>query len=203
MKVLILNGSPHVNGDTRYLIDKVKDRLPEDAEYEELQTYHENIKPCIGCNYCCENKGCSIKDRMEIVLKDDYDILIIASPIHMGFVSPPLFSLFTRLNSIWCNNHFLNQPNEQKRKKGILILSGGGTGSPKDAIRISKMAFRQLNVDFDLEKDFISSLRTDTKSVIADQDIPIQIERTVNHILSNSTETEINHIDIEKQKILK
>ena len=52
MKVLILNGSPHRNGDTVSVIKKIKDRLPDDTIYEEINAYEDNIKPCNDCRYC-------------------------------------------------------------------------------------------------------------------------------------------------------
>ena len=38
-----------------------------------------------------ENEGCAIKDKMEIIFKDDYDVLIIASPIYMYNVTSATF----------------------------------------------------------------------------------------------------------------
>ncbi len=84
MKALILNGSPHNNGDTAFVINKVKERFPSDTEFDEINAYKDDIKPCIDCRYCWKNEGCSIKDNMAVILKDDYDVLIIASPIYIS-----------------------------------------------------------------------------------------------------------------------
>ena len=184
MKVLILNGSPHSSGDTVTVINKIKGRLPSDTVYEEINAYNDSIKPCIDCRYCWENKGCSIKDKMELVLKDDYDVVLIASPIYISFVTPPLFSIYTRLNFIWSNKHFLNIPTEMKKKKGILVLVGGGDGSPDNAINISMRTFKKLNADFNLEKDYIYSLNTNTVPAKEDKTIDKQIDNAINHILN-------------------
>ena len=41
--------------------------------------------------------------------------------------------------------------------RGILVLvGGGGEGSSDNAISISRVAFRFLNVDFDIENDYIN-----------------------------------------------
>ena len=181
MKVLILNGSPRSNGDTKYIIDLVKDRFPSDTEFTEINAYQDNIKPCNGCRYCWKNVGCAINDDMNIVLKDDYDVVIIASPIYMSYVTPPLFSIFTRFNFIWCNKNFLNIKKDIKNKKGILILVGGGNGDPDDAISICKKAFKYLGADFDIEKDYIYSLKTDTIPVNDDKKLVKLIERTIEH----------------------
>ena len=163
MKVLILNGSPHSNGNTSFIVNKLK----------------ENIKPCVECRYCWENEGCCIKDKMEVINSDDYDVLVIASPLYMSLLTPPLFSIITRLNYIWCNKHFLKISNNLKKKKGILILVGGGTGTPVYAINTAKLAFTSLNADFDEEKDYIYSLHTDKLLAKDDEEVLKQIDRTI------------------------
>ena len=183
MKVLILNGSPHRNGDTVSVIKKIKDRLPDDTIYEVINAYKDNIKPCNDCRYCWKNKGCSINDKMSLVMKDDYDILLIASPVYMSFVTPPLFSVYTRLNYIWSNKHFLNISTVMKKKKGLLVLVGGGEGAPDDAIKMSTKILKKLNAEFDLEKDYIYSLNTDNIPAKDDPTIDGQIDIAINHVL--------------------
>ena len=121
---------------------------------------------------------------MSLILKDDYDVVLIASPIYISFVTPPLFSIYTRLNFIWSNKHFLNITNDFKKKKGIIVFVGGGDGAPDNALSISMRTLRKLNADFDIEKDFIHSLNTNTISVQDDKTIDDQINTAINHILS-------------------
>ena len=182
MKVLILNGSPHNNGDTAYIINKLKEKLSVDTEFEEINAYNDEIKPCLDCRSCWKNKGCSISDKMDLVLKDDYEVLVIASPIYISYVTPPLFSIFTRLNFIWCNKYFINVSNDFKRKKGILILVGGGDGSPDNAINISMNTFKKLNADFDIERDYIYSLQTNSIPAKDDPNIDKLINNVIDHI---------------------
>ena len=120
---------------------------------------------------------------MDVLLKDDYDVLIIASPLYMSFVTPPLFSVISRLNFIWSNRFFLKIPKEMKAKKGILILTGGGDGSPNPAISIAKTAFHFLNAGFDPALDCIQSLNTNSVPVQDDPDLAGQINRAINHII--------------------
>lgn len=160
MKVLIINGSPHKHGDTAYMVSKFKEKFSEDTIFEELYLYDENIKPCMDCRYCNRNIGCVIKDKMDIIVNDDYDVIVMASPIYMYNMTPPVFSMITRLNYIWSNKFFLKKELKLKRKKGILILAGGGDGNPTHALDMAKLLFKYLNVDFDIEKDYIYSLKT-------------------------------------------
>ena len=183
MKVLILNGSPRSNGDTAYILEALKSRFPCGTEFETMNTYAADIQPCNDCRYCWEKEGCCIKDEMEILWKDDYDVLIIASPLYMSFVTPPLFSVISRLNHIWSNHYFLKTPMSLKPKKGILILAGGGDGSPDPAVRIAKTAFRFLNAEFHPASDYIRSLHTNTVSVQDDPDLAGQMDIAISHMI--------------------
>ena len=177
MKVLVLNGSPHNNGDTAYILNRIKVRFPSNTIYEEIKAYYSDIVPCNDCRYCWNNIGCSKKDQMDLILKDDYEVVIIASPVYMSFVTPPLFSIFTRFNFMYSNKHFMNQPYTMNNKKGILVLTGGGDGSPDDAIKISKNIFKKLNANFDIDKDYIYSLNTDTLPASEDSNINNLIDK--------------------------
>ena len=182
MKVLVLNGSPRRDGDTVYIINKLIKQFPHNAEFTTLNAFDLNIRPCDDCRYCWKHGGCCIKDQMSILLEDSYDILVLASPLYMSFITPPLFSIISRLNVIWANHCFLNTPNTLKAKKGILILTGGGDGSPNPAISIVKTAFHFLNADFDPASDYIHSLKTNTVPVRDDPDVNRQIENTIKHM---------------------
>ena len=82
--------------------------------------------------------------------------------------------MISRLNAVWSNRYFLKKPCALKPKKGILVLTGGGDGSPDPAIRVVKTAFRFLNVRFEPETDLICSLKTNEIPVrkVQDRDRP-------------------------------
>ena len=183
MKVLILNGSPRADGDTAQILRRLKDRFPRGTDVETINTFEEEIRPCSDCRYCWENEGCCIRDGMDAVMKDDYDVLVLASPLYMSFVTPPLFSVISRLNAIWSNRYFLKTPGRLKPKKGILILTGGGDGSPDPAIRIAQTAFRFLNVQFDPALDYIRSLHTNRVPVGEDPEPAGQADAAVRHLI--------------------
>ncbi len=181
-KVLILNGSPHANGNTAYIIEQLKERLPKDVVIEELNLYQSNIKPCNDCRYCQKKEGCSIKDDMDIVWEDDYDLVVVASPVYMYNVTPPLFALVTRLNMKWCNKYFLKKEYNTKRKKGLLILTGGGSGKPDNAIDSAKIIFKILNTDFDINNDYIFSLNTNNLLAKKDSKVIPLLDKAIKKI---------------------
>ena len=114
---------------------------------------------------------------MEKINSDDYDVLIVASPVYMYNVTPPIFSLLTRLNYIWSNEYFLNIKHDLKKKRGILVLTGGGSGKPKHALDTAKLIFKFLNADFNMEKDYIYSLNTNNISAKDDINVNKMIEK--------------------------
>lgn len=176
-KVLIINGSPHKDGDTTYILNEIKKNI--NGDIEQIDAYFDNIKPCIDCRYCWKNEGCSIKDKMDIIYNDDYDTIIIASPIYMSNVTPPLFSIITRMNMLWCNKYFLNKVHNFKKKNGILVLTGGGNGGPEGAIKMAKKMFKYVNAEFDIDKNYIYSLKTNDILAKDDENLKELIEKVL------------------------
>ena len=127
MKSIILNGSPFRNSHTGRLIDEFSKNL--NSEIEVINSYKLNISPCIDCKQCFKKPGCSIKDDMTSVYEkiEESDALIIATPMHFGIVSAPLFTLFSRLQSYWAYKHgFRDIPDNIRKKYGALLVTTGG-----------------------------------------------------------------------------
>ena len=87
MRVLILNGSPRPNGNTKQMIRAFCEGLEEAGhEFDELDICRMNVHGCLACEYC-HGKGngqCVQKDDMGKVyqLLGEADMLVIASPIY-------------------------------------------------------------------------------------------------------------------------
>lgn len=118
MKILILNGSPHPNGNTKALTEAFT-KGAESAGHEvvEFMVGSMNIKPCLGCDWC-HTKGegkCIQKDEMEKIYEvlDVADMIVFASPVHyLGFTGP-LQTTLARFHA----------PFKPKAAKNALILS--------------------------------------------------------------------------------
>lgn len=160
MKTLIINGSPRKNGDTASLLSKLKEHINHDIV--EISVYDNDVKiqPCIDCRACKENKGCIIDDDMQLIYGDDFDNVVIASPLYMSNLTPPLISLASRFQAYYCAKRFLKDEFRIKRKKAALILVGGGDGGPERAIALSQWIFKKLNAD-GFENHMAFSLKTD------------------------------------------
>ena len=91
MKILILNGSPHPNGNTKAMVEAfAKGAQSTGHEVVVCPVGTMNIKGCLGCEYC-HGKGegaCVQKDDMDKVYPElaSADMVVFASPVHyFGF----------------------------------------------------------------------------------------------------------------------
>lgn len=91
MKILVLNGSPHKEGNTAALVGAFqKGAQAAGHEVVVCPVGTMNIKGCLGCEYC-HTKGegaCIQKDDMQKVYPElnSADMVVIASPVHyFGF----------------------------------------------------------------------------------------------------------------------
>lgn len=158
MKTLIINASPRKNGNTSFFIEELKRGLKGDIT--EISAYYDGIAPCIACDYCRENAQCSIHDKMDVIYADDFDIIVIGSPVHMSNLSGPLISIAGRLQVYYNSKRFLNNKINPRKKEGILILTGGGDGSADCAVAAAEVMFKLLNAAH-LEQNNVFSLNTD------------------------------------------
>jgi len=167
MKTLIINGSPRKQGDTVSLLNKLKEELA--GEIVEISAYYDKIQPCIDCRWCWEEPRCVFKDKMDTIYDDDFDNVVIASPLYMSGLTGPLISLASRFQVYYAAEHFLKNKIEIKKKKGGLILVGGGDGTPTRAISYAKHMFKKMNATLD-EDDIIASLHTNELPAAQDED---------------------------------
>lgn len=103
MKVLLINGSPHVNGCTNRALEEVAKEI--NAAGIETEIFHigaDPVKGCRGCGMCRKNKlnRCIFgDDSVNIVLKkmEETDALIVGSPVHYAAASGGITSFLDRL----------------------------------------------------------------------------------------------------------
>ena len=121
-KILILNGSPRLNGNTKELIKRVAQGA-ESAGHEvtcfDLQKMKIN-----GCLGCCkggkdENHPCVQKDDMEKIYPAyrEADVVVLASPMYYWGISGQLKCAFDRLFAV-----AELTPNYANPKKDCILL---------------------------------------------------------------------------------
>ena len=85
MKVLIINGSPRVNGNTTIAIREMEQVFAENGvETETVQIGMKDVRGCIACGHCAEAGKCVFDDVVnELAPKfEAADGLVIASPVY-------------------------------------------------------------------------------------------------------------------------
>ncbi|NMA24099.1 MAG: flavodoxin family protein [Clostridiales bacterium] len=147
MKTLIFNGSPRKKGNTSSLVEELVKRLEGDVKI--VRAYDCNVRPCIDCRFCWENKGCSIKDGMQEIYEDiqGADNIVIASPIHFSELTGQLMSVMSRLQTYWCARYLRREEPVPKKKKGGAIIVQGGDGEMKKAEDTAKMLLREMSAN--------------------------------------------------------
>jgi multimeric flavodoxin WrbA len=138
MKILALNGSYRVNGNTARMIQQVANRMGEIAsqkgqvlEFEIVHLGHQNIGFCRGCRICFgkgENK-CPVQDDLLAIYQkmQDADGLILASPVYVNDVSGIMKNWIDRMAFVCHRPAFAG--------KRALILTTVGLGPTRHAER--------------------------------------------------------------------
>ena len=100
MKVLMINGSPRVGGNTSIALNEmVKVFDAEGVESEVVQVGNKAIRGCIACGSCRDNGKCVFDDVVnELVPKfKEADGLVIASPVYYASAKATLIACLDRL----------------------------------------------------------------------------------------------------------
>jgi multimeric flavodoxin WrbA len=124
MKILMFNGSPRPDGNTKILLDEVAKELQGNKiEVEHFQIGGKLLHGCTGCRKCIENKDekCIIdNDEINIWLQKikEADGFILGSPVYFGDITPELKAFIDRIGYVTrANGHML------KRKIGAAVIA--------------------------------------------------------------------------------
>lgn len=142
-KTLIINGSPRPNGNTAALIRELRKNLT--GEVVELSAFRSNIAPCVDCRGCWKTARCVVRDDMQTIYDDDFDNVVIASPVYYGTLPGQVLSMMSRMQPWHAAMFFLNKPLEQRPKKAAVLLTAGGKGNQDKARHHLRAFFRFLN----------------------------------------------------------
>ena len=103
MKIVVLNGSPRKNGNTRIMADTFKEGAEKNNhDVKILDVGFMDIKGCKACQYCYSHGGkCIIDDDIQYVSEDlkDADMVVFAYPIYWFDISAQLKLVIDRLYS--------------------------------------------------------------------------------------------------------
>lgn len=100
MKVLLINGSPNKCGCTYTALSEVSDTLRENGiETEILYLGNKPVAGCIACGKCLSTGFCFRDDMVREIQKrlDDFDGIVIGSPVYYSGATGQLVSFLNRL----------------------------------------------------------------------------------------------------------
>ena len=100
MKVLIINGSPRIGGNTSVALDEmVKIFESEGVEVESVQIGNKDVRGCVACNSCSTDGKCVFDDVVnELAPKfEACDGLVLASPTYYASANATLIACLDRL----------------------------------------------------------------------------------------------------------
>ena len=106
MKVLIINGSPRLKGNSSTLVNEMINIFnKEGVEVDNYQIGAKAIRGCMGCGYCYEHGECVFKDDVNDLAKrfEQADGLVVVSPVYYGSANGSIISLLDRL---FYSSHF-------------------------------------------------------------------------------------------------
>ncbi len=131
MKVLMINGSPRLGGNTAVALREMETIFKaEGIETEIIQIGNKAIRGCIACGKCAEKGKCVFDDAVnEIAPKfEACDGLVVGSPVYYASANATLVAFLTRL--------FYSTPFDKTMKVGaaIAVARRGGLSATFDEL---------------------------------------------------------------------
>lgn len=131
MKVLMLNGSPHAEGNTYAALHEMEKIFAEQGVGTEIiQVGREAIRGCVACGACAKKGKCAFDDLVnETAPKfEACDGLVIGSPVYYASANGTLISFVDRL--------FYSTPFDKTMKVGASVVAArrGGLSATFDEL---------------------------------------------------------------------
>lgn len=131
MKVLILNGSPRVNGNTTTAIKELEKTFKqEQIEVETVQVGNKDIRGCMACRYCYQHGKCVFDDIVNQLAPkfEEADGLVVASPVYYASANATLIACLDRL---FYSTHF---DKTMKVGASVVVARRGGCSATFDEL---------------------------------------------------------------------
>ena len=123
LKVLLLNGSPRMNGNITLALKEMEQVFAENGvEFETIRLGNKVIRGCVACESCRKTGRCVFDDEVNVIAEKfrEADGLVIASPVYYGSANGTLMSALQRL---FYSTHF-----DKSLKVGASVVSARRSG---------------------------------------------------------------------------
>jgi multimeric flavodoxin WrbA len=131
MKVLMLNGSPRVNGNTVVALNEMQKIFEaEDIETDIIQVGNKPVRGCIACGKCMETGKCVFEDLVNETAKkfEECDGLVVGSPVYYASANATLVAFLDRL---FYSTHF---DKTMKVGASVVVARRGGCSATFDQL---------------------------------------------------------------------
>ena len=130
-KVLIINGSPRVNGNTTIAVREMENVFKENGvEVTTVQVGNKDIRGCVACGHCGKAGKCVFDDVVNELapLFEEADGLVVASPVYYASANATLIACLDRL---FYSTHF-----DKRMKVGASVVCArrGGCSATFDEL---------------------------------------------------------------------
>ena len=142
MKVFGICASPR-NDTTHYVLANALEKLESHDFETEIFTCHEkDLKPCMHCDYCLENRKCIIQDDMGEVYENllSADGIILATPVQSGSISANMSIIMDRTRALEAIDY-----NILRGKIGMSIAVGGDRTGGQDFAHLSNITYFMIH----------------------------------------------------------
>lgn len=131
MKVLLINGSPRVGGNTSIALGEMEKIFQQEGiQVETVQVGNKAIRGCVACLSCMEKGKCVFDDLVNETAPKfaEADGLVIASPVYYASANGTLISFIDRL--------FYSTPFDKTMKVGaaVAVARRGGVSATYDGL---------------------------------------------------------------------
>ena len=131
MKILMINGSPHSDGNTAAALNEMKKIFDENGvETTLVQVGNKVVRGCVGCYSCQKTGKCIFKDIVNETapLFEEADGLVVGTPVYYASANATVIAFLDRL--------FFSTPFDKTMKvgAGVVVARRGGLSATFDEI---------------------------------------------------------------------
>jgi len=153
VKVLGINGSPRIGGNTDILLDKVLEGArSKGAKADKIILNQLKFFPCQECKIMPDDGSCLVNDDMQSVYKKikQTDAIVFASPIFFGSLSAQSKTMIDRFQCAWRAKYILKKDTGYKKIPGVFISVEGSNRKDffVNARSIVKNLFATINAQY-------------------------------------------------------
>ncbi len=156
IKVLGINASPRIGGNTDIIIDKVLEAAKDNGAHTDKIILNDlQLQNCQGCDEPDESGNCNFEDDMNMVYKKfkEANAVVLASPIFFGSLSGQAKMMIDRFQCAWRAKYVVRKDAFPEKKIGAFIAVAASKRIDffENAKSIVKNLFATLNIEYKKE----------------------------------------------------